>query len=247
MPTSRRPRSTAECSRTHERPNHRTGYARPGHLNKILLRSLSEHNDRLLSDVYVACLRAGICGRLRPQSFRQHFDDLYEMQMPSLIAFLMNAGANSYEAADAAYEAFCVVLPDKWRTLEHPRAYLRKVAYRLYLRQAASRTSPCDPVPDRPGGRCPVVEVIASEERQMVLDALAQLSRAERQVMAYALDGFSHQETAAILGKTPVAVRKNYQRARASLISLLVSYEIWGISLRRPGWQRARQTGRRAC
>lgn len=64
----------------------------------------------------------------------------------------------------------------------------------------------------------------------MVLDALAQLSQAERQVMAYALDGFSHQETAIILGKSPVAVRKSYQRARASLMSLLVPKEKAGIA-----------------
>ncbi|MEU7723875.1 hypothetical protein AB0B78_01235, partial [Streptomyces sp. NPDC040724] len=34
--------SKAEYSHTHERPNHHTGYARPGHLNKILLRAHRE-------------------------------------------------------------------------------------------------------------------------------------------------------------------------------------------------------------
>ena len=40
VPTSRRPRSTAEYSQHHERPNRHTGHARPGHLTKILLRAL---------------------------------------------------------------------------------------------------------------------------------------------------------------------------------------------------------------
>lgn len=40
VPTSHRPRSTAECSRTHERPHHHTDYARPEHLNKTLLQAL---------------------------------------------------------------------------------------------------------------------------------------------------------------------------------------------------------------
>jgi hypothetical protein len=39
-PSSGRPRSTAEYSHHHERPNQLTGHARPGHLNKIVLRAL---------------------------------------------------------------------------------------------------------------------------------------------------------------------------------------------------------------
>lgn len=45
-PTSRRPRSTAEYSHHHERPNRLTGHARPGHLNKIVLRALMSHGFR---------------------------------------------------------------------------------------------------------------------------------------------------------------------------------------------------------
>lgn len=39
-PTSRRPRSTAEYSHRHERPNRHTGHGRPAHFNKIVLRAL---------------------------------------------------------------------------------------------------------------------------------------------------------------------------------------------------------------
>ncbi|MDR6981279.1 hypothetical protein J2X68_008022 [Streptomyces sp. 3330] len=39
-PTSRRPRSTAEYSQHHKRPNRQTGHAQPAHLNKIVLRAL---------------------------------------------------------------------------------------------------------------------------------------------------------------------------------------------------------------
>lgn len=38
-PTRRRPRSKAEYSRHHERPNHHIGHSRPGDFNKILLRA----------------------------------------------------------------------------------------------------------------------------------------------------------------------------------------------------------------
>lgn len=45
-PTTHRPRSMVECSRHLERPNRHIGHARPGHLNKILLRALSRKSGR---------------------------------------------------------------------------------------------------------------------------------------------------------------------------------------------------------
>jgi hypothetical protein len=42
VPTSHRPRSTAEYSQHHERLNRHTGHARPRHLTKIRLRALVE-------------------------------------------------------------------------------------------------------------------------------------------------------------------------------------------------------------
>ncbi|MFD8024525.1 RNA polymerase sigma factor [Streptomyces lavendulae] len=149
------------------------------------------------------------------------FEAFYTMEMPRVSAFLMNLGASPYEAADATHEAFVKLLPDKWQCLEHPGAYLRKVAFRNYLRQTNSRTVPTDPVPDRPGGTCPVDLVILTGEQQQMLGLLATLPPAEREAMAWNLDGFSHEETAQILGKNPAAVRQAHKRARARLISAL--------------------------
>ncbi len=48
-PTSRRPRSTAEYSHHHERPNLHTGHGQPARFTKIVLRALSRYsNGRLL-------------------------------------------------------------------------------------------------------------------------------------------------------------------------------------------------------
>ncbi|MEU3400712.1 RNA polymerase sigma factor [Streptomyces filamentosus] len=149
------------------------------------------------------------------------FDAFYKSEMRRVSLFLMHTGASVYEAADAAHEAFLTLLPDKWRSLEHPGAWLRTVAYRNYLRQATVRTQPTDPVPDRAGGTCPVDLVLLTEEQTRVLKALAQLSPAEREAMAWNLDGFSHEETARALGKKPDAVRQAYVRARKRLISFL--------------------------
>ncbi|MFI1719053.1 RNA polymerase sigma-70 factor (ECF subfamily) [Streptomyces sp. PanSC19] len=149
------------------------------------------------------------------------FEALYTGEMRAVTVFLMNLGASVYEAADAAHEAFLTLLPDKWRELEHPRAWLRTVAYRTYLRQATRLTHPLDSVPDRPGGTCPVDLVLLTEEQTTVLRALGRLSPAEREAMAWKLDGFTHEETARVLGKSPEAVRQAYVRARKRLITLL--------------------------
>ncbi|MCX5198626.1 sigma-70 family RNA polymerase sigma factor [Streptomyces sp. NBC_00249] len=151
------------------------------------------------------------------------FEAFYRHEMPRVTVFLMHVGATAYEAADAAHEAFCALLPDKWATLEFPKAYLRTAAYRFYLRQATSRSTPWDPVPDRPGGTCPLATVLMSEEQRRIMDALALLPPAERQTMAWSLDGFNHEEIAVHLGKSPAAVRKSYQRARERLTALLVT------------------------
>ncbi|MFK0203456.1 RNA polymerase sigma factor [Streptomyces lavendulae] len=158
---------------------------------------------------------------LVPTQQDYEFDAFYTFEMTRVSVFLMNLGASPYEAADAAHEAFLALLPDKWRTLEHPGAYLRTVAYRKYLRQATSRMLPTDPVPDRPGGTCPMELIILTNEQQRMLDLLAELPLAEREAMAWNLDGFNHEETAAILGKNPAAVRQAYKRARTRLINAL--------------------------
>ncbi|AYV32390.1 MULTISPECIES: RNA polymerase sigma factor [Streptomyces] len=159
---------------------------------------------------------------LEPQ--QQEPDELeafYRAEMPRMTVFLLNLGASVYEAADAAHEAFLTLLPDRWREIEYPRAWLRTVAYRKYLQQATSRTQPLDPVPERPGGTCPVDLVLLTEQETTVRDALGQLSPAEREAMAWKLDGFTHQDAAQALGKDPAAVRQAYLRARKRLVSIL--------------------------
>ncbi|MFD5888709.1 RNA polymerase sigma factor [Streptomyces sp. NPDC060334] len=155
------------------------------------------------------------------QQGQEELEAFYLAEMPRMTVFLLNIGASVYEAADAAHEAILTLLPDKWKEIDHPRAWLRTVAYRNYLRQTTSRTHPLDPVPDRAGGTCPVDVVLLSEQQTAVLDALRQLSPAEREAMAWKLDGFTHKDAARALGKDPAAVRQAYVRARQRLISIL--------------------------
>jgi RNA polymerase sigma-70 factor (ECF subfamily) len=152
---------------------------------------------------------------------RDDFESFYLREMRAVSVFLMHQGATPYEAADAAHEAIAKLLPDQWRTLEHPRAWLRVTAQRCYWRQDDCRTSPADPVPDRPGGTCPVAEVVLTDTQQQIVDALHQLSPGRRTVMAWYLDDFDYSEIAEMLRMTPAAVRQNICRARKDLLSIL--------------------------
>ncbi|WP_179202115.1 RNA polymerase sigma factor [Streptomyces caniscabiei] len=145
------------------------------------------------------------------------FDALYSAEKDHLIKFLMYQGASQFEAADAAQDALAAVLPDRWQTLQTPRAYLRRAALRFYLRQTNLQEEPTGEVPDRPGLSSPVDRVLLSEETTTVLDAIRQLPPAQRSVLAWSMDGFSPAEIAAELKQPPAAVRQNLCRARRQL------------------------------
>ncbi len=153
---------------------------------------------------------------------RDDFDALYVEEMRAVTVHLIHRGATPYEAADAAHEAFIALLPDRWRTIEYPAAYLRKVAWTNYLRQAHHREAPTDPVPDRPGGTCPIGEVILTEAQRRIVHAIHQLSPAQREVLAWQLDGFEYAEIADFTGKSEAALRTNAKRGRARLKDLLL-------------------------
>jgi RNA polymerase sigma-70 factor (ECF subfamily) len=157
-----------------------------------------------------------------PALFRRHdFNAFYTQEMSAVTVFLMHQGATAYEAADAAHEAMAKLLPDLWRTLNHPRTWLRITAQRCYWRQSNTRAAPTDPVPDRPGGTCPLAAVVITEFQQAVLDALCRLPPTMRTVMAWDIDGFTYTEIAEALSMSPAAVRQNISRARKRLITLL--------------------------
>lgn len=152
---------------------------------------------------------------------RNDFDAFYTQEMSAVTVFLMHQGATPYEAADAAHEAMAKLLPDLWRALDHPRTWLRITAQRCYWRQTTTRTTPTDPVPERPGGTCPLTAVVISDFQQTVLDALRQLPPTMRTVMAWDIDGYTYTEIATALAMSPAAVRQNISRARKRLITLL--------------------------
>lgn len=155
------------------------------------------------------------------EALRESFSRYYEQHMASLIRFVMRYGASPHEAADAAQAAFIEGFR-VWHLIESPGAWLRKVAFRQYLRQAPRpQEELTDEVPDRPAFSCPLDRVVLADEEKQVYEALAQLPMRQRQVMAWRLDGYSTNEIAETLEMQPNAVRQNVARARALLKDIL--------------------------
>ncbi|AUA16504.1 RNA polymerase sigma factor SigX [Streptomyces malaysiensis subsp. malaysiensis] len=150
----------------------------------------------------------------RNEVIRANFASHYEEHMSGLIRHVMRYGATPYEAADAAQGAYIEAFR-VWHLITCPEAWLRKVAFRQYLRQAPRpQEELTDEVPDRPAFSCPLDKVVLKDEETHVYEALAQLPMRQRQVIAWHLDGFSTNEIADALDIRPPAVRQNLARTQ---------------------------------
>ncbi|MEE1798537.1 sigma-70 family RNA polymerase sigma factor [Streptomyces sp. JV176] len=147
---------------------------------------------------------------------RAAFADCYQQQMTPVIRFIMRNGASAHEAADVVQSTFVLAF-ERWQTIDHPPAWLRRVAYRQLLKLRQSREHPCDALPDLPGGRCPMTVVELGEQEARVFEALSWLPTRQREVMAWTIDGFAPTEIAHELAITPEAVRQSLARARQNL------------------------------
>ncbi|MFI0411804.1 RNA polymerase sigma factor [Actinomadura sp. 3N508] len=155
----------------------------------------------------------------RPRPGVQEFSTLYENEMAKLMRFVMKHGASTTEATDAAQSAFSLAW-GSWDRIREPKAWLRTVAVREYLRRPPVET-PIDAVPDR--AAFPLLDSVElGEQEQRVMDALHTLPMKQRQVMAWHYDGFPNAQIAKEMGINEAAVRQNLHRARERLKELLL-------------------------
>lgn len=145
----------------------------------------------------------------------------YRQERPLLIRFLLRQGASFDEAQDAVHTAFLCWSQSR-STVRSPRAWLRTVAWRSYLRQAVRVEVPEEEVVERcdrmrPDWRTPLEAAELGEQHRHVLALLLRLPARQRGVMAWHLDGFSTKEIAEALGMREDAVRQNLARARRTL------------------------------
>jgi RNA polymerase sigma-70 factor (ECF subfamily) len=148
------------------------------------------------------------------------FATCYYAEMPPLIRFLVKCGAGQDDAADAAQEAFTQLFT-RWDSVRCPRPWLRQVAFRAFLHQPVRHTVPLDDSPDVPDAPGEGDRFDFRDEAQAVLDLLDLLPTTQRAVLALHYDQFATRDIASILGLTQAAVRKNLERARATLKQLL--------------------------
>jgi RNA polymerase sigma factor (sigma-70 family) len=150
------------------------------------------------------------------------FNAFYHAERVRLVRFVMFLGADPDTAEDVVQTAFTRAFP-VWHTIRFPQAWLRKVAQSEYAGhcRAAARQTSLDAAPgraDRPAG---LSAAMALEQqaatREVLATGIAGLPPKQRQVMAWAWDGFSDAEIASELGDSEAAVRKNRSRAMRNL------------------------------
>jgi RNA polymerase sigma-70 factor (ECF subfamily) len=139
------------------------------------------------------------------------FGDFFHAEFPLLTGFLCKAGFDLDPARDAAAEAMLNAYED-WRTITHPRSWVRRVGYRRAKEQTAARG-------DWAFADEAQEDKLAAlaEESSFVLTMLARLPKRQRLGMAWSLDGFTPAEIAGLLGITDDAVRSTLRHARGRL------------------------------
>lgn len=135
-----------------------------------------------------------------------------------LVGFLIKAGASRQDAEDSAQNAF-VALAKSLRDVGHPNSWLRKTAFRMWLK-LVHRIRPdelTDQIPERAEGDHgdDVTQKLA------LVQLLRRLPPLQRTVMAFDIDGCTPSETAEALDVPAANVRQNLRRARARLERLL--------------------------
>jgi len=149
------------------------------------------------------------------------FDEFYQCELPRLIVFVRSMRATWEEAKDAAQDALEAAFVH-WEELTNPRAWVRIVAERKFLRQRLRLQRGAELAQLSGWGVSAWYSPPAvHEETAMVLTAIGELPPAQRRVMAWSFDGYTPTEIAEILGEEAATVRSNLRHARRQLAKSL--------------------------
>lgn len=161
---------------------------------------------------------AGVPARHRPETPPVDvaaFSAFYRAEVKALVNFLLWMGAGITDAVDIAQETMIEAF-QSWPSIQHPRAWTRRVASRQYGRQRFGQEVITAPDNVSPLLRASA-DISAWEQRHDVLRLLTTLPWRQRQVMAWTFDGYQPQEIADELDITPEAVRASLKLARRAL------------------------------
>jgi DNA-directed RNA polymerase specialized sigma24 family protein len=136
----------------------------------------------------------------------EQFSVFYKTDFIPVVRFVVKtqAKATVHEAKDAAQTAFTQAWRD-WNKIRNPRAWVRTVATRAYLKSIPRYEVLSDTPVDCPLPKTSQDELLISEGTQAVRDLLTTLPMAQRLAIAWATDGFSVKEIAKELGATQSA------------------------------------------
>jgi RNA polymerase sigma factor (sigma-70 family) len=152
------------------------------------------------------------------------FEDLFRDAYQPLLRDAIFAGGNPHEAEDAVSAALEEVLR-RWDRIENPRAYARRatISNLIKNRQRGQQRIRERMIQrgDYPLERDLDPGLTVWEGQEWVMQLLASLPAAQREVLACVVDMFPRKEIAQLLGKTDAAVRQNLCAARKSLLSYL--------------------------
>lgn len=147
------------------------------------------------------------------------FDEFFRSDLLPLIAFLRKAGFEREDAQDAAAEAMTCAFR-RWRTVQQPRAWVRKVAFRIAARQVQrSRDSLARTTVNglEDARHQEEDQTAAVDERLRILNLLNGLPHQQRIAMAWHLEGFSAPEIAEHMEIQASTVRSALRYARQKL------------------------------
>ncbi|MEX5634856.1 sigma-70 family RNA polymerase sigma factor [Parafrankia sp. FMc2] len=146
------------------------------------------------------------------------FSAFYRRFVPTLVGFLIWQGVRQADAVEIAQDTMVIAFRS-WDRIDRPEAWARRVASRAYARRIADLAE--ESVAEVPEARSPLLgspaDLDAVIGRHEVLRLLDLLPPRQRQVMAWAVDGYTPGEIAQELRMEPDAVRASLYKARRAL------------------------------
>ncbi|MFJ3714063.1 RNA polymerase sigma factor [Streptomyces sp. NPDC090053] len=159
------------------------------------------------------------------QAKDEAFRVFYRATVRSLVGFLVNQGAGVHVAADIAQDTMLSAY-ERWDTIDQPRAWVHTVASRALVRRIAScEEQPVEQVPEPTSLLADPDAIEAWEARHDLLPLLRSLPPRQRQVLAWALSGFTPGDIAEQLGLNDDAVRASLYRARRAVAKAIKARE----------------------
>ncbi|MFE6977248.1 RNA polymerase sigma factor [Streptomyces sp. NPDC057682] len=153
------------------------------------------------------------------------FSAFYRATVRALVGFLVNQGASVHVAADIAQDTMLSAY-ERWHTIDHPRAWVHTIASRALVRRIAScDEQPVEQVPEPTSLLADPDAITAWEARHDLLPVLRSLPPRQRQVLAWALSGFTPGDIAEQLGMNDDAVRASLYKARRAVAEAIKARE----------------------